>query len=297
MGKENKLVNKIKRLIRKAGLPRWLHHFGPKKYEFWQHALALLVKQECKLGYRRVSRLLSLLGYHTPTYSALAKMAKRIPLEFWQRILKATVGFKVYIASIDGTGMSRPLPSPYYYKRIDKPYPVEIPLKLSMAIDTRTKKILALRIRTKPRHDIKDAKYLVKRLPSKPNKLVADKGYDADWLRKLCNERRIISNIPKRSFSEDTHYRKTAIKRAINLFNKKTYGRREMSESTFSAYKRKFGASVNSVKIKNQRAEVYCRAIAHNIINFILGLFQRSRLFIICFFCGSFNTKNLFLVY
>ena len=297
MGKENKLVNKIKRLIRKAGLPRWLHHFGPKKYEFWQHAVALLVKQECRLGYRRVSRLLSLLGFNVPTYSALAKMAQRIPIVLWQNLLKLTASFKVHIVSIDGTGMSRPLPSPYYYKRIDKPYPVKIPLKLSMAIDTKTKKILALRIRAKPRHDIKDAKYLVKRLPSKPNKLVADKGYDADWLRKLCNERRIISNIPKRSFSEDTHYRKTATKRAIKLFNKKTYGRREMSESVFSSFKRRFGPSVSSVKISTQRAEVYCRAIAHNIINFILGLFQRSRLFIICFFCGSFNTKNLFLVY
>ena len=277
MGKENKLVNKIKRLIRKAGLPRWLHYFGPKKYEFWQHAVALLVKQECRLGYRRVSRLLSLLGFNVPTYSALAKMAQRIPIVLWQNLLKLTASFKVHIVSIDGTGMSRPLPSPYYYKRIDKPYPVEIPLKLSMAIDTKTKKILALRIRAKPRHDIKDAKYLVKRLPSKPSKLVADKGYDADWLRKLCNERRIISNIPKRSFSEDTHYRKTATKRAIKLFNKKTYGRREMSESVFSSFKRRFGPSVSSVKISTQRAEVYCRAIAHNIINFILGLFQRSR--------------------
>jgi transposase len=173
--------------------------------------------------------------------------------------------------------MSRPLPSPYYYRRIDKPYPVKIPLKLSMAIDTRTKKILALRIRAKPRHDIKDVKYLVKRLTSKPNKLVADKGYDADWLRKLCNKQRIISNIPKRSFSEDTHYRKTATKRAIKLFNKKTYGRREMSESVFSSFKRRFGPSLSSVKISAQRAEVYCRAIAYNIIDCFSGLFQRNR--------------------
>jgi hypothetical protein len=40
MSRENKLVDKVKRLIRKAGLPRWLHHYGPKKYEFLNHALA-----------------------------------------------------------------------------------------------------------------------------------------------------------------------------------------------------------------------------------------------------------------
>jgi transposase len=276
MEKKIKLINKVKRLLKRLGCPRWLHHFGPKKYEFWQHIVALFVKQECKLGYRRVSRLLDYLGFDVPTYSALAKMVKRIPLTLWQNILKLTASFKTYIVSIDGTGMSRPLPSPYYYKRIDKPYPVEIPLKLSMAIDTRTKKILALRIRAKPRHDIKDAKYLIKRLTSKPNKLVADKGYDADWLRKLCNKQRIISNIPKRSFSKDTHYRKTATKRAIKLFNKKTYGRREMSESVFSSFKRRFGPSLSSVKISAQRAEAYCRAIAYNIIYCFSGLFQRN---------------------
>ena len=105
MEKETKLVKKVKRLLRKAGLPRWLHRFGPKKYDFWQHALALLIKQECKLSYRRTSRLLSMLGMVVPTYSALAKMAKRVPLDLWQRLLAATVQPAV-LAAVDGTGLS-----------------------------------------------------------------------------------------------------------------------------------------------------------------------------------------------
>ena len=144
MKKKNKLINKVKHLIRKAGLPRWLHHFGPKKYEFWQHAIALIIKQECRLSYRRVSNLLKSLGFKVPTYSALAKMSRRVPIAVWQLLLKATINNKIHIAAIDGTGMSRPLPSPYYYKRIDKPYPIEIPLKLSIAVDTRTKKYFVL---------------------------------------------------------------------------------------------------------------------------------------------------------
>lgn len=283
MKKEVKLINKSKRLIRRAGCPRWLHHYGPKKYEFWQHAVALVVKQECKLGYRRVSRLLDWLGYVVPTYSALAKMMKRIPLPLWQRLLQATINSKTYIVAIDGTGISRPLPSPYYYRRIDKPYPVEIPLKLSIAVDTKTKKILALRFRAKRAHDIKDVKYLLKRLPYKPIKLVADKAYDANWLHKLCEEKGIITCIPKRNYGKDSHYRKTASKRAAKNFNKRTYGRREMAESVFSAIKRKFGANISSVKISAQRAETYCRAIAHNIISKILRLFQRSRRLTITF--------------
>ena len=57
MKKEIRLVNKVKRLLRRLGMPRWLHHFGPKKYEFYQHFAALLVRAFCQLSYRRVKQL------------------------------------------------------------------------------------------------------------------------------------------------------------------------------------------------------------------------------------------------
>ena len=269
MSKQTKLINKVKRLIRRAGLPRWLHRFGPKKYEFWHHAIALIVKQECRLGYRRVSRLLDWLGFKTPTYSALAKMFKRIDWRIWQKLLNITNGQKLNIVAIDGSGMSRPLPSPYYYRRIDKPYPIEIPLKISIAVDTRTKKIVSLRLRAKPRHDVKDAKYLIERLPSKPKKIVADKAYDAEWFHQLCKDKGIQAVIPIRKWGTPrvgiTRLRHTSQKK----FKDKTYHRREIVESVFGAIKRKFGASVSSLSAHTMRAEIYCRAIAHNIIFFI----------------------------
>jgi len=43
MKKEERLVNKVKRLIRRAGTPRFLHRFGPKKFLFWKLALGLLI--------------------------------------------------------------------------------------------------------------------------------------------------------------------------------------------------------------------------------------------------------------
>jgi len=143
MEKEVKLVNKVKRLMRRIGLPRWLHRYGPKKYEFLHHAVAYMIKQECKLGYRRVTTLLRWLGFKCPCPSALCMSFNKLPLNIWQLLLKATINTKLNLIAIDGSGMSRPLPSPYFCKRIDKPYPVEIPLKLSIAIDTRKKKILA----------------------------------------------------------------------------------------------------------------------------------------------------------
>ena len=279
MTKEVKLIKKVKRLIKKAGLPRWLHHYGPKKYEFWHHAIAYIVKQECKLGYRRVTRLLRWLGIKCPCPSALCTSFNKIPLQLWQRLLAATSSSRINIAAIDATGMSRTLPSPYYYKRIDKPYPVEIPLKFSLAVDTRAKKILSLRLRSKKAHDIRDFKYLIRRLPSKPKQVVADKGYDANWAHEFCYSLSILAIIPARNYGSkkiqryNTKYRK----RGMRLFRKRTYNRREIIESVISAFKRKFGVSVSSVKFSAQRAELYCRAITHNIIFCFYGLFERHR--------------------
>ena len=276
--KKEKLVNKVKHLLKKIGVPRWLHQFGPKKFELWHHLLALLVKQECKLSYRRCSSLLKSLGFHTPTYSALAKAALRIPITLWQRILTATIDSHSYIVAIDGTGMSRPLPSPYYYKRIDKPYPIDIPLKLSIAVDTKTKKILALRLRAKKAHDIKDASYLVKRLP-KTTFVVADKGYDANSLHQYCNNLGIKCCIPIRKKGKPKHHQHTLRRQNQKYMHPKRYNRRVMVESTFKSIKTKFGSSISSVKISAQRAEMYCRAIAHNIIFCFFKTFSTNLLF------------------
>ena len=264
MEKKERLVNKVKCLIKRVGLPRWLHHFGPKKYEFWNHSLAYIVKQECKLGYRRVTRLLRGLGIKCPCPSALCMSFNKLSFSIWQKLLHATNGTKLNIVAIDGSGMSRPLPSPYYVKRIDRPYPMEVPLKLSIAVDTKTKKIVALRLRAKSRHDVKDVKYLIKRLPNKPNCIVADKGYDAEWIHQYCQEQGIKTCIPKRNWSKP-RVGCTRLRHLQKHYHKKRYGRREIVESIFGAIKRKFGASVSSVKFTAQRAELYCRAITHNI--------------------------------
>ncbi len=267
MEKETKLVLKVKRLLRRAGLPRWLHRFGPKKYDFWHHALALLVKQECRLSYRRVNRLLSGLGHKVPTYSALAKMVKRLPLDLWQRLLAATCQ-PARLAAVDGTGLSRTSASPYYVKRIDRE-PDKRFAKLSIMADTRRKKVLALRFRAKPAHDIRDVKHLLKLAP-KVGKLLGDKAYDAEWLHELAFKLGIETVIPVRKGTFRGFYRQKMQSR----FNKRTYNRRSMVESVFSALKRKFGSSVSCHSARTQRAEVYCRAIMHNITTAISEIFN-----------------------
>ncbi|MFH1425214.1 MAG: hypothetical protein ABIG28_00590, partial [archaeon] len=149
--KEVKLVKKLSKLLKQLKCSRFLHHFGPKKFKLLQHLFALLLMKTFRLSFRRVSNLLGMLGFNVPTYSALCKSRKRIPLSLWNSILKLTSGLQHFHVAIDGTGFSRTNPSFHYLKRIDGKNPRGY-AKLSTLFDIESKKFCALRVRTKPRH-------------------------------------------------------------------------------------------------------------------------------------------------
>lgn len=264
MEKKNKLINKVKRLLRRLGCPRWLHHFGPKKYELLDHLAALLIRALCKLSYRRVKQLLDMLDIKCPSKSALQYTSSKLDSRFWQRLLELTSGCN-YLIAIDSTCFARTNPSYYYLKRIDGKMP-KMPVKLSAAFDTRKKKFCAAKVRVITRHDAKDVKHLVK--ISKPKVLVADKGYDANWLHNYCYENGIRAYIPMRQWGKPKHRNMSARMRAAKHFRLNMYHRRELIESAFSSIKRKFGSSVNSKKARTIRAEIYGRLVCQNIFLF-----------------------------
>src|SRR3989344_4595224 len=156
MKKEEKLVNKLKRLLRRLKVPRYLHRFGPKTYEFYEHLQALLIKVFCKLTYRRIKQLLDLLGIRCPSKSALHYTTHRISSALWQKMLELTSSGRHYLVALDSTGFSRINPSYYYLRRINGAMP-KIPVKLSCTFDTRKKKFCAakhFRLRTYHRREL-----------------------------------------------------------------------------------------------------------------------------------------------
>lgn len=268
MVKENKLVKKVKRLLRRLGCPRWLHHFGPKTYDFAEHFGALLMRAFCRLSYRRVKQLFDLLGLRCPTKSSLQRTAKKLSAAFWQRILKITCG-NSYLVAIDGTGLSRTMPSYHYLKRIDRKMP-KVPIKLSIAFDTRKKKFAAAKIRVLPAHDLRDAQSLIQH--SMPKVIVADKAYDANSLHTFCKERNIKAYIPLRVWSKPRRGFFSPRRKAAKYFNMRTYHRREIGETGNSSLKRKFGSSVSSRKARTIRSEVYGRLTCHNLFYWLSRL-------------------------
>lgn len=268
MKKEERAINKVKRLLKRLGYPRWLHHFGPKTYEFFEHLFALLMKAFCSLSFRRTNQLLASLGFHCPSKSALQYTAKKLNSNFWNRVLKITCG-NSYLVAIDSTGFSRTNPSYHYLKRIDGKIP-KIPVKLSIAFDTRKKKFCSAKIRVLPAHDSKDAKFLLKK--SNPKIAVLDKAYNSERLYEFGFDNNILLMIPKKSNAKRGYFRKKAQK----LFKLRTYHRRSLVESGNSSAKRKYGSSVSSKKVRTIRTEIYARLACHNIFYLILGLLGQS---------------------
>jgi len=259
MKKEVKLKIKIKRLLQKLKLPEFLHHFGPKKFKLEDHISGLLVMQICNSSLRRTELILNLFGAKAPNYSTLCKVRKRIPIKLWQKLLKLTAGLSSGKVAIDGTGISKTNPSFHYLKRIDSINPKNY-TKLSALFDLKTKKFLMMRIRTTPRHDMQDVKYLLKRI-SVVKSFYGDSGYDAEWLHERCYWNEIQTYIPPRRNVRIRKFRKIQMKN----WDKKEYNLRSNIESGFSAIKRKYGSSVRAKKIEGMRAEILLRGIAHNL--------------------------------
>lgn len=247
-------------------MPHRLHRYGPKRYEFLHHFFALILRHYCRLSYRRIKKMLDYISIDCPSKSALQATAAKLGTSFWDRVLKATSG-QPYLLAIDSTGFSRSNPSYHYLKRIDGKIP-KIPVKASIAFDTRRKKVAAARIRVLPAHDIRDAKVLL--IQSKPKVFVADKAYDAAWLHEFCREENIKAHIPIRNYGKPRFHRWDARHVAAKQFNKRSYHRRELCESGNHSIKQTMGASVSSKKARTIRSELFGRLACHNIFYWFL---------------------------
>lgn len=260
MKKREKLTRKIKRFLKSIGCPRFLHHFGPKKYEFYQHIYALLMQIVLRLSLRRCEKLLKEFGFDVPTYSALCKSRKRIPVWIWNSLLKLTADFEHDSVAVDSTGFSRTNPSFHFIKRIDSKNPVKRYAKLSAFFNLSTRKFTALKVRVNPRHDVKDVNYLLRKsLPSA--KLFADSAYDAEFIHEICFDKQIQTLIKPKKNVRKGFYRRKQMKN----YSEKEYHKRSLIESGFGSLKRKYGGSVSGKVWRSVNSEIYLKAIAHNL--------------------------------
>ncbi len=260
MKKEIKLLKKVSDLLKQLNQREYLHRFGPKKYKLKHHLTALLMMQLCKMSFRRVENLLVLFEIKVPTYSALCKGRKRIPASLWNSLLNQTANFSSFAVAVDSTGFSRTNPSHHYLRRVYRQGYMKTYAKLSALFDIKNRKFIALKTRVKPRHDIKDVGYLL-RQKCEMEMLIGDSAYDAEFLHEICFDNGIKAIIkPKKNVRRGFYRRKQMIN-----YSEKVYHQRSPIESGFGSLKRKYGGSVFGKNWKSINAEIYGKAICHNL--------------------------------
>lgn len=259
MKKSDPLLKKVTYLLKRIGAPTYLNKYGPKKYTLAEKVYSLFLRSDWHKSFRGTVKECKSVDIPCQSKSTLQYTLKHLPWNSLKRMLQATITRQTHLDAIDGSTLSTYRLSEYYVLRAGIKRKERPETKISIMIDTRTKKILSARFRKKVRHDIKDVKYLLRESHVKPRKLVADKGYDAEWFRRFLAEQGIDCCIPLKGKATRGHYGKMAKK------DQRTYRRRPMVESSFFRLKQLYGRSVNCVKARTMRAEVLLRVILYNL--------------------------------
>lgn len=261
MRKKERLVNKVKRLLKRIGCPRWLHRFGPKKFVSWQLILGLLIKEVFRLSYRRAMKFLDEFYNIQLHWTTLQKFRKRLPLSIWQKLLSHSCQGNIEIAAIDGTSLQRSNPSSHYLKRIDRDSRTSVPIFLNALVDVVRRKFVAVRHHAKRSGEVPDVRYLVSQCKQEIELILMDKLYDSEKLHRYLRDLGIFSIAPvKKNWA-----RGQLRKQLKDCFDYALYWQRNIIECMFSALKRLFGNTLTSVSAKTQRAELYMRLIAYNL--------------------------------
>lgn len=156
-------------------------------------------------------------------------------------------------------------------KRIRKGF-----IKIHVAVDIKTKKIVSMRVTKEDVHDGKMLKELVDDASKKYSikKVMADGGYDSKDNFHYLDEMNVIPAIKVRKNSSIKNNAK-CIPRKLSVIQqledlkqwkrKQKYGMRWMAESAFSSIKRTFGEHVLSIKWNNIVNELMLKASIYNL--------------------------------
>ena len=274
MKKKKSLLQKFDGLLRKARVPKYIHHFGPKTYTTVQHCKCWLLKEKLKCSWDDLfeDHLMYYPIYdEVPDVSTLKKLMKRLP--FWLKIglVKVSAGIEeAEFGAIDATGLSRTNASQHYLKRIDRADPVKKSLKLSLY--TSRNRILSFRLRSAWCGDAKDVAYLTKHSSVLAETNCMDKGYDAQQVHEHFRNQGLYSIIPARKGCKRGRYRKEM----RDYFDYAQYWERNCGEWNNSSLKRVYGNHVKSWNYRTQHSEITARIILHNLKSILQKLFHLS---------------------
>jgi len=210
-----------------------------------------------------------------PDFSTINRRINRLDIKIDDNKNAKELEDRYIIIAIDSTGIKVTNRGQWMNKkwntRIKKGY-----LKIHVAVDIKSKKILSMEITDEHVHDKRMLPTLVDELVKSNeyiiDKFLADGAYDSNDTFRYLSENGIIPCIKVR---KNSRVRKTAhIFRNLSVITQRhdfkqwkesvSYGQRWMVETVFSSLKRMFGEYVYSLKKENMKQELLLKASLYN---------------------------------
>ena len=155
-------------------------------------------------------------------------------------------------------------------------------LKIHVAVDIKTKEILALEVTDEKTHDGKMLRKLVNHVldvSREPNKIkvksvLADRAYDSNTNFRYLEDKKIKPGVkvrknsvvsPKNNILRNKEAIQQQTKDLLKWKKKRKCGHRWMAETVFSSIKRMFGEHTSATKFKNMVKEMMIKVSLYNL--------------------------------
>jgi transposase len=254
---------------------------GPH-YRYPNSLISLLATVHvCLLPYRQLEGFLRMMSIH------IKKLKEVVPdfTTIWWRVARMKINLDPKInpekddivIAVDSTGIKVTNRGEWILdkwkkkRRIRKGF-----IKIHVAVDTKTKKIVSMSVTKEDVHDGKMLKELVDDVSKNYDikKVLADGGYDSKDNFRQLDEMKVIPAIKVRKNSSVKNNARCITRKLsviqqlkdLNRWKKRHgYGMRWMAESVFSSIKRTFGEHVSSVKWNSIVNELMLKASIYNL--------------------------------
>lgn len=244
------------------------------------------IRYSFHLPYRQTEGIIKATGKRlpsNPSYGHICKRINRLNIDIKREKLVDDL-----VITIDSTGIKvtnrGQWMSDKWHKQNKKGY-----LKIHVAVDTKTKEILALEVTSEKVHDSRMLKKLVNQVlnsssgssssKNQPLNMIrrisasADGAYDSNANFRYLEEKGIKPGIKVRKNSIISSRNNRLRNREVKLQSKdllkwktkRKYGNRWMSETAFSTIKRTFGEHVSATRFQNMVKEMMIKVSLYNL--------------------------------
>jgi hypothetical protein len=264
-----------------ADLAKMNENKNGKKYKFPDSFIVVIghIRVYFHLPYRQTEGIIKATGKNLPDHPSYSQICRRInKLD----IINNRMGMDDddddgIIIAIDSTGIKVTNRGQWMREKWDvknkKGY-----LKIHVAVNIKTKEILALEVTDEKVHDGKVIKQLIEQVLNnnhniKIKSFIGDGAYDSNENFKYLKEKRIqpIIKVKRNSIisSKNNKIRNEEVQLQTKDYHKwkkkRKYGQRWMTETAFSSIKRMFGEYTSAIKFQNMVKEMTIRVSLYNL--------------------------------